>query len=59
MDYLLSRESYASNTRNLFLKLGRSYEYDELTYSFTLRGRTKFKVFYRHALRRVIVQLNC
>jgi len=50
MDYLLSRESYASNTRNLLLKLGRSYEYDELTYSLTLRGRTKFKVFYRHAI---------
>ena len=38
MDYLLSRESYAKDTRNLSLKLGRSYEYDELTYSFTLSG---------------------
>jgi len=33
MDYLLSRESYAKDTSNLSLKLGRSYEYAELTYS--------------------------
>jgi len=63
MDYLLSRESYAKDTRNLSLKLGRSYKYDELTYLFTPRfrskGRTKFKVNYRHTLRRDIAQPSC
>ena len=35
MDYLLSRESYASNTSNLLLKLGRSCCCAELTQQYS------------------------
>ena len=56
MDYLLSRESYARLSSNHSLKLGRSYECAELTYSF-YSPRGKDEVQTRTEME--IAQLNC